>query len=256
MCVILFAHDCHPRYQLVVAANRDEFYKRPTLAAGFWHDNPDILAGRDLKEGGTWMGITTAGRFGALTNYRAPSSYMPGAKSRGLLVYEYLNSNMSPEKYVESLTEGIDEYNGFNLLAGNHESMYYYSNREKLARRVLPGIHGLSNGLLDEPWPKVREGMKMLAGILKDEDIKAESLFAVMANREMPDDQELPSTGVGIKMERILAPLFVMSSDYGTRLTTVILVERNHKVQFWERSFTQGRPDSWDEVYFTFQARV
>lgn len=252
MCTILFAYDCHPRYQLVVAANRDEFYQRPTSPAAFWPDNPGILAGRDLKEGGTWMGITTNGRFAALTNYRDPSSFRPEARSRGHLVKNYLSSNLAPKTYATNLVDGASAYNGFNLLMGTNESMYYYSNREKIIREVPVGVHGLSNALLNTPWPKVTRGIKALAALLQHDDIKAEKLFNIMADREQPHDQELPSTGVSLEMERMLAPMFVMSPNYGTCLTTVILVERDHNVQFWERSFKDGQPDTWDEVFYQF----
>lgn len=252
MCIILFAYNCHPRYQLVVAANRDEFYQRPTLPAAFWPDHPDILAGRDLKEGGTWMGITTGGRFAALTNYRDPSSVKPEARSRGHLVKNYLSSNLTPETYAANLIDGGSAYNGFNLLMGTNKSMYYYSNREKLIRQIPAGVHGLSNALLNTPWPKVSKGIKALADLLQQDAIKAEQLFALMADREQPHDQDLPRTGVSLEMERMLAPTFVISPNYGTCLSTVILVEHDHTVQFRERSYKNGQPDTWDEVYYKY----
>jgi uncharacterized protein with NRDE domain len=252
MCTILFAYDCHPRYKLVVAANRDEFYKRPTAPAAFWQDNSDILAGRDLKEGGTWMGITTSGRFAALTNYRDPASFKPDARSRGHLVKNYLSSNLAAETYIANIDDGGTAYNGFNLLVGTYESLYYYSNREKTSRKVLPGVHGLSNALLNTPWPKVTRGIKALSDLIQNDEIEAEQLFTIMTDREQPHNQDLPETGVSLKMERMLAPMFVISPGYGTCLTTVILVERNHNVQFWERSFKDGQPDTWDEVYYKF----
>ncbi|MDD4562120.1 MAG: NRDE family protein [Syntrophomonadaceae bacterium] len=252
MCTILFAYDYHPRYQLVVAANRDEFYQRPTSPVAFWPDNRDILAGRDLKEGGTWMGITTSGRFAALTNYRDPASFKPEARSRGHLVKDYLSSDLAPETYAADLVDGGSSYNGFNLLMGTNESMYYYSNREKIIRNIPAGVHGLSNALLNTPWPKVTRGIKTLATLLQHDDIKVEQLFTMMTDREQPHDQELPRTGVSLEMERMLAPTFVMSPKYGTCLTTVILVERNHNVQLWERSFKDGQPDNWEEVYYQF----
>lgn len=252
MCTILFAYDCHPRYKLVVAANRDEFYQRPTAPAAFWTENPDIVAGRDLKEGGTWMGITTSGRFAALTNYRDPASFRPEARSRGHLVKDYLNSNMVPETYIDNLVDGGSSYNGFNLLMGTNESLYYYSNREKIIRKLPAGVHGLSNALLNTPWPKVSKGIKQLSNLLQQDDIRAEQLFSIMTDREQPHDQDLPHTGVSLEMERMLAPMFVMSPKYGTCLTTVILMERNYNVQFWERSFKDGQPDNWEEVYYQF----
>ncbi len=253
MCVILFAYNCHPRYQLVVAANRDEFLNRPTLPAAFWDDYPDILAGRDLREGGTWMGISTRGRFAALTNYRDPANMKLEAPSRGHLVHNYLNSDLSPAAYLDQLADGGSSYNGFNLLVGTGESLFYYSNRDKLRREVTPGIHGLSNSLLDVPWPKVSRGTKALADAVQAEDIKVEHLLGIMANREQPDDQDLPETGVSLEMERMLAPTFVTSPNYGTRLTTVIMVDRNHRVQFFERSFTHNRPNTWSEVSYEFK---
>lgn len=252
MCTILFAYDCHPRYQLVVAANRDEFYERPTAPAAFWSDYPDILAGRDLKESGTWMGITTGGRFAALTNYRDPSSFKPEAQSRGHLVKNYLSSSVAPEAYISKLVNRGSTYNGFNLLVGTDESLYYYSNREKIIRKVPAGVHGLSNAFLNTPWPKVNKGIKALNAILQYDAIEAEQLFAIMADREQPDDEDLPQTGVSLEMERMLAPAFVMSPNYGTCLTTVILVEHNHNVQLWERSFINGQLDTYDEVYYEY----
>jgi uncharacterized protein with NRDE domain len=254
MCLILFAYDHHPRYQLVVASNRDEFYQRPTSAADYWADNPDILAGRDLQEGGTWLGISTAGRFAALTNYRDPSSYKTDSKSRGHLVKKYLCSKLPPESYIEKMF-GKNAYNDFNLLLGNTKSLYYYSNREDMLRKVPAGVHGLSNALLNDPWPKVKKGRQALLKILESEDIEIESLFDMMADQEKPDDHELPQTGVGLEKERMLAPAFVMSPNYGTRSSTVLLVGRNHKVQFGERSFPNGNPNTWEEVYYEFRMK-
>ena len=256
MCLILFAHDCHPRYQLVVAANRDEFYQRPTLPADYWSDHPNILAGRDLREGGTWMGVTTTGRFAALTNYRDPASHKDYAPSRGHLVESYLRYNINPVSYLEKLPEGGVAYNGFNLLLAADDSMYYYSNRERQIRQVEQGVHGLSNNLLDVPWPKVSRGTRVLTDILQDEHIEVEQLFAMMADQEQPDDQDLPDTGVGLEMERMLAPTFVSSSNYGTRLSTVILVGRDNTVGFWERSYLHAKPDKWDEVHFHFDIKT
>lgn len=250
MCLILFAYDCHPRYQLVVAANRDEFYRRPALPAGFWADKPHILAGKDLREGGTWMGITTSGRFAALTNYRDPSCYNQQAPSRGHLVHNYLNSSYSPEEYLHKLNDEGTAYNGYNLLLGTYDSMYYYSNREGVIRKLKKGVYGLSNSLLNVPWPKVRQGISRLTEVVQNKDIDAEHLFSIMADQEQPDDKDLPDTGVGLTMERMLAPAFVTSENYGTRVTTVILADRNHNVRFWERSFTDI--DRSNEVYHEF----
>lgn len=253
MCLILFAYDCHPRYQLVVAANRDEFYERTALPASFWPDNLDILAGKDLKQGGTWMGVTTTGRFAGLTNYRDPSTYNTDAPSRGYLVQDYLTGQLHPESYIANLPDQGAAYNGFNLLMGTPDSLYCFSNREKQLRKVEKGVHGLSNSLLDVPWPKVSKGIKSLADCLQQVDIEAESLFRIMADQEQPLDQDLPQTGVSLEAERMLAPAFVVSPKYGTKTSTVILIERNHRIRFWERSFIPGQVDKFSEVYYEFE---
>ncbi len=253
MCMVLWASDCHDEYKLVVAANRDEFYKRPTLPAAFWPDNPQLLAGKDMQHGGTWMGITTTGRFATLTNYRDPSNHNPHAISRGQLVQKYLEGNLAPASYLEKLVDMKENFNGFNLLAGTLDDLYYFSNLEKVVRKVEKGCHGLSNNLLDVPWPKVTRGKEALATCLQKPDIGLEKLFEIMADKYMPPDHELPQTGVSLELERLLAPAFVEMPDYGTRTTTVILIDRSNYVQFWERSFIPGQKDTRSQVYYEFR---
>lgn len=253
MCLILFAYDCHPRYHLVLAANRDEFYNRPASPAAFWPESPDLLAGRDWQKGGTWLGITTTGRFAALTNYREKDA-QPRDLSRGQLVRGYLGSCESPLSYVNNLKDGGAEYNGFNFLLGDTRALYYYSNREKVLRQVEKGIHGLSNNLLDVPWPKVSKGTKALAGCLHAGDEIKERLFEILADEERPVDHELPQTGVSMEWERILSPAFIVSPDYGTRCSTVLLIDRRGQVRFWERSFAAGQREQINEVGYEFDA--
>lgn len=252
MCLILFAYDCHPRYRLVVAANRDEYFNRPTLPAAFWQDSPNILAGRDLEHGGTWMGITKKGRFAALTNYRDPFHNNPHVTSRGLLIPEYLSSDSSPESFIENLRNEGADYKGFSLLLGTTKSLNYYSNREKAFRKVDKGIHGISNNLLDVPWPKVAKGMDSLARCLQDQEIKKEQLFEIMADQEQADDHDLPQTGESLEWERILSPVFIVSPEYGTRSTTVVLVDRNGHIWLWERSYKDGQLQVSSEVFYEF----
>jgi uncharacterized protein with NRDE domain len=235
-----------------VASNRDEFYSRPTSPAGFWQDNPQILAGRDLKEGGTWMGITTSGRFAALTNYRDPSRHKKTAPSRGHLVHRFLDNTITASAYIDQIPDAGRDYNGFNLLIGDHECLYYYSNREQILRLVSPGIHGLSNALLNDPWPKVIKGKQELEAALQHNEVKPEQLFAILADQEPVEDQDLPHTGVSLEMERGLAPAFVTMSGYGTKTSAVLLIDHSGQVLFWERSFTEERPDVWNEVYFEY----
>lgn len=253
MCLIIFAVNAHPQYKLVLAANRDEFYSRPDQPAAFWQDNPEVLGGKDLQQGGTWMGVTTTGRFAALTNYRNPAAYNPESPSRGYLVQNYLTSTIDPQSYIEDLDNGGAGYNGFNLLAGSRGNLYYYSNREMLLRKVENGIHGLSNSLLDVPWPKVTRGVKLMTDCLQHNQVEAEQLFAMMADRVQPPDEDLPHTGVSLEMERMLAPLFVTSPDYGTKATTVLLIDQNNQVQFWERTFKTGQSAPANETYYNFQ---
>lgn len=257
MCLILFAYDCHPRYRLVVAANRDEFYKRSAEPAKFWTDQPDILAGKDKKEGGTWMGVNIQGHFAGITNYRDPASFKPGAPSRGHLVLDYLlKMEQDPLSFVSELPEGGQVYNGFNLLLGDVKSLYYYSNREKMIRQVDKGVHGLSNSLLDVPWPKVVKGRRALGDILMHDSIEIEAIFETLIDREIPEDQDLPATGVSLEMERWLAPAYVISADYGTRVSTIITADRRNHICFWERSYALQQIDDFNEVFYEFDAKA
>lgn len=253
MCLIFLAYEVHPEYPLVVAANRDEFFKRADVSAAFWSDYPQLLAGKDLQQGGTWMGITMQGRFSALTNYRDPSRLNPNAPSRGHLVQNFLTCSLNPEAYIESIQEQCLEYNGFNLLAGGVERLYYYSNREMKLQRIEPGIHGLSNSLLNTPWPKVTNGIQAISAELGNTDIDIERIFSVMADREQPADQDLPKTGVSLEMERMLGPIRIVNPEYGTKSTTVLMISRSHQVRFWERSFSPDQLEPWNQVYYEFQ---
>ncbi|SNB47779.1 NRDE family protein [Geobacter sp. DSM 9736] len=241
MCLILFANEVHPRYQLIIAANRDEFYERPTAPAAFWNTSPDILAGKDLRGGGTWLGISRCGRFAAITNYREHPHHHEGAKSRGLLPLDFLRGNMSEERYLSTVTEKGADFSGFNLIFGTPGHICYATNRGDSIARIPPGIHGLSNHLLDTPWPKVRRGAAALADALSGEGAQiAERLFSILADRFLPPDNELPETGFGLEWERILSPPFITSPAYGTRASTVLLTSYDGSVSFIERTFGPG----------------
>jgi len=241
MCLIFFLYEQHPVYHLVLAANRDEYYERPTQALDFWDDSPNILAGRDLKQSGTWMGITKNGRFAAITNFRDPASVKPDAPSRGLLISDFLAGNASPERYLEEIQSVGTRYNGFNLLIGNHAELFYYSNRADGFRKIKPGLYGLSNHLLNTPWPKVEKGMAELEIVLSEkqaeQQIDIEAIFRILADGNRPPDDRLPNTGVSIEWERILSPIFVSSETYGTRSSSVLLIKKNGEVTFAERTF-------------------
>ncbi len=238
MCLILFAHDIHPRYRLVLAANRDEFYERPTQPLTAWDDQPGILAGRDLRGGGTWLGITRSGRLAAVTNYRDPRSILSAAPSRGFLVSDFLAGNEPAERYLSRMAAEADRYNGFNLIVGDPFGLWYFSNHGDGIHRIEPGIYGLSNHLLDTDWPKVKKGRADLQQLMEEgQAAHIEPMLTLLADRTVASDDALPDTGVGLPWERLLSPIFITSRTYGTRSSSVIRVSRSGEVTFVERSF-------------------
>lgn len=253
MCLILFAYKYHPEYKLILLANRDEFYQRPSLSLDHWPDAPTILAGRDLQNNGTWLGITLTGRLAAVTNFRDPADVRLDAPSRGLLVKNYLNGNQSPREYLETISSKSARYNGFNLLVGDQNQLYYFSSHRPDIVKVNFGIHGLSNHLLNSAWPKVTTGKRRLKKLL-DQSLKVipEDLFTLLTDCTIPDDSQLPDTGIGLTWERILAPLFIISPKYGTRCSSVILVKKSGRIQFNERTYSSDNPLSGDAVTRTF----
>lgn len=238
MCLINFQFHNDPRYKLVLAANRDEFYGRPTAPAHFWEDVPGLLAGRDLKEMGTWMGITRQGRFAALTNFRDPARETSGKLSRGEIVRNYLAGSEPPEEFLRNLEPSA--YNGFNILAGTPDELFYLNNVKEEVQAVSPGLHGVSNHFLDTPWPKVEKGKAGLRAVLEEDELRVESLFQLMQDAESAEDITLPDTGVGVELERKLSPLFIRMPDYGTRASTVLTIDRHNQVTFIERIYEEG----------------
>jgi uncharacterized protein with NRDE domain len=256
MCLALFAFHTHPRFPVVIAANRDEFYERPTAGAAFWPHAPRVLAGRDLKEGGTWFGVTRSGRFAAVTNYRDPRELRESRKSRGLLVRGYLEGGDPPLAWLRLIAREGDAYNGFNLVVGTPRELAYYSNRYGTPRALGPGVYGLSNHLLDTPWPKVERIKAALFDMLsQDKPGLIEGLFAVLADGYRPSDAELPDTGVGLEWERLLSSSFIKSENYGTRSSTVFLMGNDGHAHFVERAFgPQGVPADGTEHEFRVEA--
>lgn len=238
MCLILFAYKVHPEYRLIVAANRDEFYGRPTALAYYWEDHPNILAGRDLEKMGTWMGVTTSGRFAALTNYRDPKETVEGKRSRGEMVAGFLQGRDTPFEYMKKAAADANNYPGYNLLADDGENLYYYSNIENEIKKLSPGIYGVSNHLLNTEWPKVKRGKEGLAAIIKGKNEELSSdLFKLLQNADQAPDEFLPNTGVPIEWERMLSPLFIQSEGYGTRSSTVLFM-KDDKIDFIERVYS------------------
>lgn len=239
MCLILFAVNQHPKYSLIAAANRDEFYKRPTADAGFWNDHPHVLAGRDLVAKGTWLGVNTYGRIAMLTNYRDLSDLKQNAPSRGDLVAEYLvKKRADGQEFSDKLIKKGPFYNGFNLLFGNRNILTYYSNISGQPEKINKGIYGLSNHLINTEWPKVIKGKKVFSELINDqEDLNPEAFLEALYDDIKAPDHLLPDTGVGLEFERTLSSMFIKSPEYGSRCSTVVLADINGNWLFYERVY-------------------
>ena len=237
MCLALIAFGAHPRYRVVIAANRDEFHARPAAPAAWWDEG--FLAGRDLKEGGTWLGIDRRGRFALLTNVREPSRHDPGAPSRGVLVPRLLGDDAAPSATLPALVAAGRRHNGFNLVAGDASELHWGSNRAASTATLPPGIYGVSNHLLDTPWPKVERARTAFARWCGDaghaDDLAP--LFALLRDTERAPDEALPATGVTLEWERMLSAPFIASPAYGTRCSTVVTIDQDGRVHLVERNF-------------------
>lgn len=246
MCLIVFAWKLVPGTSLVAAANRDEYFDRPAAPAAWWEDHPEIHAGRDLKGGGTWLGITRSGRFAALTNFRNPLDRRSDAPTRGALVSNFLAGAVTPEHYVAQLAETADRYNGFNLLVGDREQMVWYSNRsdadDRNGKPLAPGLYGLSNGLLDTPWPKVVRTKAQFASLLC-QGAPDEAYFEMLTDTTQAPDCRLPDTGVDRAMEKMLSSVLICSPDYGTRVSTLVRLGSEDGSFLSERQVEQVAPE-------------
>ncbi|WP_174615894.1 NRDE family protein [Virgibacillus ihumii] len=252
MCLITLQFQRHSKYKLIIAANRDEFYQRPTADAHFWEDNPNILAGRDLTANGTWLGITKQGRIAALTNYRDPEQTTAGKKSRGNIVKDYLAGNAAPIEYIKELQSQQHNFVGYNVIAGTPDELFYYSNIQNKIRQIPAGTHGLSNEFLNTPWPKVtRTKTKLHEYVRLNDSLDENKLFEMIADTEEAADEQLPGTGVSRELERKLSPPFIMTPEYGSRSSAVLLVDYENNVTFTERTFEKGKFK--DENHFSFQ---
>lgn len=254
MCLILFQLQKHPKYKLILAANRDEAYNRPTKHALFWEDNPEVLAGRDLLQMGTWLGITSSGRIAALTNYRNPGHMKSGKKSRGHIVSDYLAGNENSGVYLKQLSKKKHDFVGYNVIVGDSDHLMYYNNIEDTITSIKPGTHGLSNHFLNTPWPKVEAGKSRLQYYLNQTDVvDPNELFQILSDREEANKSSLPNTGVGLHLEKKLSPMFIKMPDYGTRSSTVLTIDYENFVSFSERTFESG--ELINEVNYQFQIK-
>jgi uncharacterized protein with NRDE domain len=234
MCLIVFAWQPSHAQTLVVAANRDEFYARPTQPLAQWPDAPQVYAGRDLEAGGTWLGITAGGRFAALTNIRNPDLPL-GHRSRGELVSRFLTGDVPIEEYLADVAQRSTEYGGFNLLVGDRERLYYLNGANPEPRQLAAGVYGLSNAELDTPWPKVEKAKAALRSQLHNPDPLP--LMALLSDPTTAPTAELPGTGVSLATESLLSSMFIASPNYGTRASTVLIVNADGSQRFAEHSF-------------------
>lgn len=245
MCTILFSYGQHDKYKLILAANRDEFYSRETEPARWWKEDKNILGGRDIQAGGTWLGITKQGRFAAITNYRKFPHEKKYETSRGDIVKDFLTSNISATEYLQHLENTRDNYDGYNLLFGTSLGLFCFSNRSNKNGAVVAGLHGLSNHLLNTPWPKVEKGKERFKTLVNSEHEPNDLLNLMMDSTTAPDET-LPDTGVGLEWERQLSPIFIKMDNYGTRQTTLLLIDNRGKVTFTEVSHDTGIENNFE----------
>ncbi len=235
MCLIVFAWKQSADIPLLLAANRDEFYARPALAAAWWEEAPHVYAGKDLEAGGTWMGINKQGRFAALTNIRNVEAKKNGAPSRGKIVADFLCDNISPSSYLQTLAAEAKDYAGFNLILGDANDIYWFSNAQQHAAQLLqPGVYGLSNASLDTPWPKVLKAKTQLEKLIQ-KSASDQDYFELLADTTQAPEHLLPQTGVSLEWERLLSSIHIHSNDYGTRVSSLIKCHADGTAQLTER---------------------
>ena len=239
MCLITFAYNAHPDYKFILTANRDEFYARPTQSAHWWKDHPHIFGGRDLQAHGTWMAIGEDGKFAAVTNYRDLRNIRPDANSRGDLPVNFLLGDDPAESYAKSVQLVGKSYNGFNLLVMDDE-LVHASNYDRGANNLKPGIYGLSNALLDTPWPKVTRSKRTFSELIQT-DFTLDDLILMMQDEATAPDNQLPETGLDYDREKALSAMCIRTPDYGTCCTTAITIDYDGKVAFMEKSYPVGQ---------------
>ncbi len=268
MCVLVFAHKFHPDFKFIFAGNRDEFYSRPAKHASVWGNETKILSGIDLKSNGTWLGITIQrndsfpnGNFAVVTNFRDFYRFKenPELKSRGKLVKEFLEGNY-PYSSIETrfvefgnyLNSNSNEYNAFNLIYGNFDELYYFTNVENRFEKISTGIHGLSNSFLDVPWPKLHWTKLQFSEIINSSNDLVNDLLQLLLDQTQFDEELLPDTGVGLEREKLLSSIFIKSVNYGTRCSTIILVDNKDNLFFLERNYDGDR---YFDVTFSFNLK-
>lgn len=252
MCLITFSYKTDDNFPFIFSTNRDEFYERPTRPAQFWEDHPRLLAGKDLKAGGTWMGITKENKFAALTNFRDLTNIKENAPSRGQIVTDFLTGDLSPVDFFEKMEPSAADYNGFNLLFGFTDELYYFNNVKIELQKIEPGYHTLSNAFLNSEWPKSQKALRRFKETLRQNPLDRERYFEFLQDTEQFPDHLLPSTGLPMEKERMVSSIFIQSEDYGTRCSTLIFADPNSETTFIEKSYKPGTREVDQSVEFTF----
>lgn len=239
MCLIVFGLNAHPDYSLILIANRDEFFNRPTQSLMEWEKPDNIIAGKDITAGGTWLGLNKNGKLAAITNYRDPKNIKSNAPSRGQLALNFLKENIAVDNYLQNLRGTSEVYNGFNLLIRDQSGLYHFSNVDKKITQVQNGVHGLSNALLNSPWPKVVRAKQLLADAINHDELEDEQLRSILFDPSLADDKDLPKTGVPLSLEKQLSAMFIRIEGYGTRCTSVIKIKKNNEASFAEYTYNE-----------------
>lgn len=252
MCLIAFAYKVSSEYPLILIANRDEFYDRPTQKAHYWCGEGEnkILAGKDLKAGGTWMGVGKNGKWAAVTNYRDMESIKVNAPTRGNFVPQFIKSKSSAHQYLLELKKEASKYNGFNLLLGDSSGVFHYSNVSDTITKIQPGVHGVSNALLNTPWPKLNRAKKMLENSIQNNDFSKTTLFSLLNDETKAQENQLPNTGLSKELEKELSSIFIDIDNYGTRCSSLLLIDKNEKIKFVERRYNYSNSAKEEEETF------
>lgn len=237
MCLIVFSFKHHSKYPVILAGNRDEFYGREARQAHFWDTVPPLLAGKDLRAGGTWLGVNHKGEFGAITNYRDLNNPINGEQSRGEIIPKFLTHDGSPEDKLSRVQKNYPAYSGFNLLAGNADQIYYLNNINRQFQTVPPGIHGISNAFLDTPWPKVEKAISAFKEAVHPDTIDRDEIFQFLQDSDPFPLEDLPDTGLSPEKEKAVSPIFIKTEDYGTRCSSLLTIDNDGQVQFIEKTY-------------------
>ena len=257
MCVIFIALKQSSKFPFIIAANRDEYYERPTAPAAYWSDLPEIIAGRDERAGGTWLGVTESGRFAAITNHYDPTGgHDPKLKSRGDIVSSYLVTGNSLDEFSVDLDHNRNSYNGFGFVFGNFARLRYQNNRNDTVTDITEGVHGLSNHFLNTPWPRVEAGKRKLSHLLSSEDhVNAEQLFEILRDKNAANEysSSLDLSNFSRRNKPSELPIFIQLGDYGTRSSSVLLVDSEGTVTFEERTFHPSTSEVESKRRFEFR---